>query len=108
MRFGKRQYVSLLIFCVIVFGMSILFADPSRAITKRNSCVVESSVDGDFEGWDGDTVVVLNNGQVWRQAEYYYEYYYSYCPKVKVFDIRGGYYMLVEGIDELVLVERLD
>jgi len=35
-------------------------------------------VDDDWEGWDGDTIVKLSNGSVWRQEEYHYEYAYAY------------------------------
>jgi hypothetical protein len=30
-------------------------------------------VDGEWSGWDGETVVQLTDGSVWRQDEYYYE-----------------------------------
>ena len=33
--------------------------------------VIESKIDGTFEGWSGETIVILTNGQVWQQNEYY-------------------------------------
>ncbi len=70
-------------------------------------CDVESRVDGEFEGWEGDTVVKLTNGQIWEQSEYHYEYSYSYMPRVTIFQSRGQCKMLVDGVDEPVGVNRL-
>ena len=52
--------------------------------------VVESQIDGDFEGWEGETVVKLMNGQIWQQTEYYYHYHYAFMPEVLVY--RSGEY----------------
>lgn len=71
------------------------------------TCDVESRVDGEFEGWEGDTVVKLTNGQIWEQTEYHYEYSYSYMPRVTIFRSRGQCKMLVDGVDEPVGVSRL-
>lgn len=69
--------------------------------------VIESQVDGEFEGWEGETVVKLMNGQIWVQTEYYYEYRYAYMPDVLVYQSSGGWKMKVEGIDKAVGVEQL-
>ena len=45
--------------------------------------VVESQIDGDFNGWEGETIVKLMNGQIWQQAEYHYEYHYAYMLRLK-------------------------
>ena len=34
--------------------------------------VIESQIDGEFEGWEGETVFVLTNGQIWQQSSYDY------------------------------------
>jgi len=68
---------------------------------------IESKVDGSFEGWQGDTIVKLKNGEMWKQAEYYYHYYYAYMPKALVYRDGGGYKMRVEGVDRGVAVERV-
>lgn len=81
---------------------------PSVATTGvPSTCDVESRVDGEFEGWEGDTVVKLTNGQIWEQSEYHYEYSYSYMPRVTIFQSRGQCKMLVDGVDEPVGVSRL-
>lgn len=69
---------------------------------------IESKIDGSFEGWTGDTIVKLTNGQIWKQTEYRYEYHYAFMPDVFIYKSGGGYKMLVEGTDEAVNVERLE
>lgn len=60
-------------------------------------------VDGSWSGWDGDTIVQLTDGSVWRQDEYYYEYRYAYRPEAVV--NRGK--MQVKGMRRNVRVRRL-
>lgn len=69
--------------------------------------VIESKIDGSFEGWDGETIVKLRNGQIWQQDEYYYIYHYSYMPKVLIYKSGGSYKMKVDGIDKAIRVTRL-
>ncbi len=68
---------------------------------------IESKIAGDFEGWAGETIVKLYNGQIWQQSEYYYHYHYAFMPKVLVFKSASGYKMWVEGIKKAISVERL-
>src|SRR5688500_9081354 len=35
---------------------------------------IESHIDGSFQGWSGETVFKLENGQYWQQTDYDYEY----------------------------------
>jgi hypothetical protein len=69
--------------------------------------VIESQIDGDFEGWEGETIVKLMNGQIWQQAEYHYDYDYSFMAEVVIYRSGGSYKMKVEGIDEAVRVIQL-
>lgn len=68
--------------------------------------MIKSRVDGEFNGWEGDTVVKLENGQVWQQSEYWYHYHYAYMPDVTITN-NGGYKMSVAGVPQAVRVERL-
>ena len=77
------------------------------SVDALSQSVIESQVDGDFEGWEGETVVKLMNGQIWIQTEYYYEYHYAYMPDVLIYQSRGVWKMKVEGIDKAVGVEQL-
>ena len=44
--------------------------------------VIESQIDGDFEGWEGETIFKLTNGQIWQQTSYAYHYHYAFMPDV--------------------------
>lgn len=68
---------------------------------------IESQIDGEFEGWDGETIIKLMNGQIWRQSEYYYEYNYSYMPEVLIYRSGAAYKMKVKGMDKAVEVELI-
>ncbi|MAM69866.1 MAG: hypothetical protein CMP91_01805 [Gammaproteobacteria bacterium] len=59
--------------------------------------VIESQINGEFSGWEGETEYELTNGQVWKQSSYSYEYTYSYMPEVLIYSAGGGYRMQVEG-----------
>ncbi len=82
-------------------------ATPSAA--RRSSCVpaIESSIDGDIEGWEGETIFKLANGQIWQQTEYDYTYFYAYSPDVTIYQTSAGCRMKVEDEDETVVVERI-
>jgi len=75
--------------------------------TTSTPSVVETQVDGEFNGWEGETIVKLMNGQIWQQTEYYYHYHYAYMPKALVYRSGGDYKMKVDGVDKAVGVERL-
>jgi hypothetical protein len=94
--------VKKLLFIAALFISSVLASSIAAA-----QSVIESEVDGDFEGFDGDTVVKLMNGQIWQQTEYLYTYHYAYMPDVLIYQSNGGWRMKVEGVDEPVAVERL-
>lgn len=65
---------------------------------------MKSRVVAEWTGWDGDTIVQLDNGSVWRQEQYFYQYKYKYRPIVMV----DGNLMLVEGMTKAVRVRRID
>lgn len=75
--------------------------------SKSTSDVIESRIDADFEGWEGETIFKLSNGQIWQQASYAYHYHYAYSPRVIIYKTLNGYEMKVDGIDDKILVKRL-
>lgn len=79
----------------------------SPARSPASTPVIESQIDGDFEGWEGETIVKLVSGQIWQQTEYHYEYHYAFMPKVIIYKPAPGYKMKVEGTDSAVGVTRL-
>lgn len=66
----------------------------------------ESAIAGDFDGWHGRTIFLLENGQQWRVANG--GSYYSpklVRPKVKISPAGlGGYWMAIEGVATRVKV----
>lgn len=72
-----------------------------------SSDVIESQIDGEYEGWEGETILKLMNGQIWQQSEYYYEYHYAFMPKVMIYKSGIGYKMKVDGVDKAVGVMRI-
>ncbi len=95
------------------FGAKIIVEIEKRhtAATTPNAAttpsVIESQIHGDFEGWDGETLFILANGQVWQQASYAYYYHYAYRPKVLIVPTSSGWIMKVEGVSQTIKVERL-
>lgn len=79
--------------------------------TKSNNSSINSiklQIDGDFDGWDGNTIIKLTNGEIWQQTEYFYEYTYSYMPNVVLSNSHMGYKMKVDGISKEIGVEKLN
>jgi len=72
-----------------------------------DSGVIESKVDGEFEGFEGETVLKLMDGSIWEQEEYYYHYHYAYMPDVVVYRSAGSWKMQVKGVPKAVRVQRL-
>ncbi len=69
--------------------------------------VNESRIRGSFQGWRGDTIVELVNGQIWKQSQFAYEYRYSYNPSVIIYKLGRHYVMYVDGTSDVVQVTRL-
>jgi hypothetical protein len=92
----------------IVAGQDTKKPVPDSGI-GRSDCVpaIESTLAGDFNGWEGETIFKLDNGQIWEQAEYNYTYSYSYRPEVTIYQTSGGCRMKVEDEEETILVRRI-
>lgn len=69
--------------------------------------IINAQIDGDFEGWSGESIVKLTNGETWKQSEYYYQYTYAFMPNVTITNSPTGYKMKVDGIGKEVCVEKL-
>ena len=94
---------------MIINGKSLSVAPLSgdnEPINQEQS-IIESHIDGDFEGWEGETIFKLSNGQIWQQVSYSYTYHYSYSPKVIIFQKNGAYHMSVKGVNNTIQVRRL-
>ncbi|WP_292085484.1 MULTISPECIES: hypothetical protein [unclassified Brevundimonas] len=84
-----------------------LIIDDKRLSIRHIDGSIESKIDGEFSGWEGDTVFKLTNGQIWQQAEHDYKYRYAYSPDVVIFRADGRFMMQVEGMDKPIRVIRL-
>jgi hypothetical protein len=67
------------------------------AVRDISSGVIESRIDGEFTGWDGESTYRLVNGQVWKQSHYKYKYKYKFMPHVVIYKAGGGHVMQVAG-----------
>lgn len=81
---------------------------PSYGLATSCSPAIESRIDGEFDGWEGETVFVLTNGQIWQQIEYSYTYRYRYRPSVVIYSTSRGCTLQVDGVDRTIRVKRLD
>lgn len=79
-----------------------------RLQVKKVSNVIESQITSDFNGWNGDTVFELANGQVWQQANYAYSYHYAYRPNAMIYPASGGYKLKVDGMANTINVRRIN
>jgi hypothetical protein len=86
------------------FATQVLTEKQSRAGCQTP---IETSIDGEFEGWSGDTVFKLMNGQIWKQSSYNYTYSYKYSPKVLIYKSGGLCKFKVDGVDGEISVDRL-
>lgn len=69
--------------------------------------IFESEIAGIFEGWSGDTIFRLRNGQVWQQSSTAVTRYHAERPAVLIYLSGTGYKMKVDGIDQTISVKRL-
>jgi hypothetical protein len=94
-----------------VSGFSAMeFSDVSDAAptaSAPSATLIESQIEGDFNGWEGETIIRLSNGQIWQQSSYHYEYHYAFMPKVLIFKTGGVFRAKVDGTETSVPVTRL-
>ena len=69
--------------------------------------LIETRIDGEFEGWTGETIFKLANGQVWQQITFAYTYHYAFRPEVMIVKTHGAYRMKVDGVESTIFVKRL-
>ena len=87
-------------------GQYVMSVEGQSIQVRKLHGVIESNIDGTFEGWDGKKVYKLTNGQVWKQKTCKYEYRYAYRPEVIIAEINGSYVMRVAGTQAEVMKIR--
>ena len=66
---------------------------------------IETAIDGDFDGWVGNTVFRLQNGQVWQQVSPSARYLFAHAPKVTI--SKAPHRLHVEGMTVEIAVRRI-
>ena len=89
------------------YKKTIAAASATKTNVPAAAEVIESEIDGEFHGWDGETIFKLTNGQIWQLAEYSYEYGYDYRPSVLIYKTGNGYKMKVADMAETISVKRI-
>lgn len=67
----------------------------------------ETRINGEFNGWEGESIYELLDGSKWQQAHYKYKYKYKYMPRVKLWKDGVKHYLEVEGLDDKMEVRRV-
>jgi hypothetical protein len=75
---------------------------PSASASPRScSPAVETHIDGDFNGWEGETLYKMDDGSIWKQSTYHYHYHYTYHPSVTIYpNSYGTCHIRVEDDDD--------
>ena len=66
--------------------------------------IQEGHIISDFKGFFQDAKFEFQNGNIWEQAEYKYNYHYSYRPYAVIIDGIRGRELSVDGMSETVRV----
>jgi hypothetical protein len=74
---------------------------PTSAAPRSCSPAVETRIDGDFNGWEGETIYKMDDGSIWQQSTYHYHYHFTFHPSVTIYPTRyGTCHIKVEGDDD--------
>ena len=69
-------------------------------VPAANAQAYQGRIDGEFHGWDGDTIYKLLDGHIIQQSEYHYHYHYAFNPEVIIYQSYGGYKIHVVDDDD--------
>jgi len=91
-------------------GEARLAASPLLARTSAiipQGMILEAIIDGEFKGWDGQTVFKLSNRWVWQQIDLQRCLHLALSPKILLINTGYGIKAKVEGVSIAVDVVRL-
>ncbi len=83
--------------------MSSLFA----FIVGLGNDVIESQINGVFNGFQHGNIYELMNGQAWQQIDQTYNNNNLYVPRVMIFERNSYFYMKVDGMGEIITVQQI-
>ena len=69
---------------------------------------INSRIDGEFKGWDGDSIYKLEDGSKWKLASYLYTYNYSTRPNATVWKDGSRYFLTVDSMTERVEITKVN
>jgi hypothetical protein len=75
-----------------------------QKLASKSDLLVESFVSGIWQGWKGDTIVTLINGQQWKQSGFEFSVNIEALAKALVYESFGTYKMVVEGEKPVTVV----
>ena len=77
---------------VPLLWVQLIFCAPANAY--------EGQIDGDFNGWQGETIYKLMDGHIIQQSSYHYHYHYAYSPNIVIYKEGSQYKIIVLGDDD--------
>ena len=92
---------------LIIDGKKLNVQNLSGGTSPGGAELIESNISGSWEGWQGDTIVKLVNGQIWEQVGSALSLSLGIGNDVLIFKKGGMYHMQVEDEDDAVAVRRL-
>ncbi|PKQ61195.1 hypothetical protein [Labilibaculum manganireducens] len=105
---SEEQKDYLLFFCDSMFKKGYYKGYAEAAKTSQSPDVIETRINGEFTGWEGETVVKLINGEIWLQQDYQIDYKYLFSPEILIYKSSSGVFkMKIEGVEKSVIVKRL-
>jgi hypothetical protein len=69
--------------------------------------LVEGQIVSDFKGFSQNARFQFQNGSIWEQSEYKYNYHYAYRPNAYIVDGINGIILSVDGMSETVKVRKV-
>lgn len=82
---GDGQQVDVLDLGTSNSVLPIAGGDGVVTVPVQVSDTIISRISDSFDGWDGSTVVTLDNGQVWRQDDFTFDFALAFFPRVAIF-----------------------
>ncbi|MFA6392725.1 MAG: hypothetical protein WCW54_01405 [Candidatus Paceibacterota bacterium] len=68
--------------------------------------IQEGPIVSNFKGFFQNARFEFQNGNIWEQAEYKYNYHYAFRPHAVIINGVNGYELSVDGMSETVRVKR--
>lgn len=78
-----------------------------KEIISEGKLILQSQVNGAFQGFNDKKLFPLANGQFWIQNKYKYWYNYAYRPVIKVYKYQNRNYLIKLGSENFVEVKKL-